>query len=60
MFKKEFLINALWALLALISFAIVSKMDANDRELMESNRQELCGWKLVEGGAIRDCGDSND
>lgn len=58
--KKDFLVNALWVLLAALSFAVVSIMDAQDRELTESNRQELCGWKLVEGGAIRDCGDSND
>lgn len=59
MFKKEFLINALWALLALISFAIVSTMDANDRELMESN-QRHCGWVLVDDGAIQKCGEDNE
>lgn len=59
MFKKEFLINVLWALLALISFAIVSTMDANDRELMEGN-QRHCGWVLVDGGAIQDCGEGNE
>lgn len=58
--KKDFLVNALWVLLAALSFAVVSAMDAQDRELTESNRHELCGWKLVDGVAIRDCGDSND
>lgn len=58
--KKDFLVNALWVLLAALSFAVVLTMDAQDRELTESNRHELCGWKLVEGVAIRDCGDSND
>lgn len=52
--------NFLWALAAIVSFLVVSAMDAQDRELVESKNTGLCAWVLVDGGAIRDCGERNE
>jgi len=52
--------DLLWALAAIVSFLVVSTMDAQDRELVEGKSQDLCGWVLVDGGATRDCGESDE
>jgi hypothetical protein len=56
---KKSLLNAFWIILALLSFIFVSDMDAQDSKL-NSESHTLCGWRLVDGGAIRDCGEANE